>query len=528
MRNFFLWVCLFIAASPFAAAQGVSFSASVDRTRLSVGERFEITFVLNGSTQGKNFRPPSFNDFLVLSGPNQSTNMQLINGTMSSTISYSYILQPRSEGTFALGSASIEYGGKQFQTEPIAIEVLKGAPPPKQHVRQPEESDIGRQIGDNLFLRLILDRSRLYQGEQLTATYKLYTRVGIVNYGVAKAPSFSGFWSEDLEVPKQIQLSSEVINGKQYRVGILKTVALFPQKSGTLEIDPMEIECVVQVQTRRRSTDLFDQFFNDPFLSNISNVNHKVRSETQKVTVLPLPASNVPIGFQGAVGKYTMEAWLDKPHIKTNEAVTLKVKISGRGNLKLLAPPAITISPDIERYDPKISDNITKQRNQIAGSRTFEYLLIPRLAGEQKIPPFSFSYFDVERKNYVSLTGPELKIDVERGSEFAPSAVSNLSKEDIQLLGEDIRFIKSGDPSFRRKGERLVGSPMFYMLSTSPVLAFLGIILFIKQREKLLGDGTTRRNRRAKKIALRRFAEAKKFQHAGKREEFTAELSRAL
>jgi len=492
-----------------------------------MGEQLEITFTLSGTSAGNNFRPPAFTDFLVLSGPNQSTSMQFINGAVSSSVSYSYVLQPRAEGSFTIGSATVEYGGKRLQTQPVSLRVAKGSPAPPTKGGKQESSDIGKQIGDNLFLKVVVDKSRVVQGEQITATYKIYTRVNVVNYSLSKLPSLTGFWSEDVDVPKQIQLGTEVVNGKQYRVGILKKVALFPQRSGTLDIDPMEVGCVVQVQNRKRSNDIFDQFFNDPFFGNVSNVNYKVRSEPLKITVAPLPAQNVPKGFAGAVGKFSMEAWLDKRETKTNEPITLKVKITGRGNLKLLEAPAVNVPPDIERYDPKMSDNILKQGDQIAGSRTFEYLLIPRHPGDQKIPSFPFAFFDVEKRGYVSLTSPEFAVKVEKGTDLASSA-TGISKEDVKLLGEDIRFIKSGNLSLARRGDRFVGSAAFFALSVSPILAFIGFIAFARRRERLLGDVKSLRNRKACKMAQRRLVEAKKFLQAKKREEFYAEISRAL
>jgi hypothetical protein len=509
-------------------AQDGSFITSVDRNRLAMGEQLEITFTLTGTGGGSNFRSPSFNDFVVLSGPNQSTSMQIINGAVSSSVSYSYVLQPRAEGKFTIGAATIDYGGKQLQSQPVVIEVTKGVPAPKQQGQASGESDISKQIGDNLFLKVTVDKPRGYQGEQLTATYKIYNRINIVNLGISKTPALSGFWSEDLPVPQQIQWTTEVVNGKQYRVGVLKKVALFPQRSGTLDLDPMEVNCVVQVQTRKRSNDFFDQFFNDPFFGNVTNVNHKIRNELLKITVLPLPASNNTKGFNGAVGTFTMEAWLDKRQVKTNDPVTLKVKISGRGNLKLLEPPAVNISPDLEKYDPKIADNISNQGNLIAGSRTFEYLLIPRHAGELKIPSFSFSYFDVEKKSYIALASPEFILSVEKGTEMTAGVTAGLAKEDVKLLGEDIRFIKSGNISFRRKGDSFVGSVMFYFLSLGPILCFVGFIFYMKRREKVLEDVRSLHNRKARKMAQRRMVAAQKCLQEKKKEEFYTEVSRAI
>ncbi len=512
-----------------AVAQDASFTSSVDKNRIAMGEQFEITFMLSGSSGGSNFRPPAFNDFLTLSGPNQSTNMQFINGATSMSVSYTYILQPRAEGKFVIAPAFITHNNKQLQTQPITIEVTKGAPPQKQQSKQSQQdTDIGKQIGDNLFLKVVVDKARVYQGEQITATYKIFTRVNVVNYNLTKMPSITGFWSEELEIPKQIQLSNEVVNGKQYRVGILKKVALFPQRSGTLTLDPMEVECAVQVQSRRRSNDVFDQFFNDPFFGNVTNVNYKVGSQPVNIIVLPLPSTDIPQAFSGAVGKYSMEVWLDKKETKTNEPVTLKVKISGRGNLKLLEAPQVNVSPDIEKYDPKISDNVTKENDRIAGSRTFEYLLIPRHPGEQKIPSFQFSYFDVEKKNYVSQNSQEFTVSVDKGSETNQTYAVGISKEDVKLLGEDIRFIKSGNVSYHRRGEAFAGSVIFLILSVSPVIAFIGFIFYARRREKLMGNLMLVRNRKARKVAQKRLSDAKKFLDVKKKEEFYTEISRAL
>ena len=526
-----LFFIILFSIAKVAIAQDASFNASVDRNKVATGEQVEVTFTLNGSSGGSNFRPPAFNDFLTLSGPNQSTNMQFINGAMSASISYSYIVQPRAEGKFIIGPAFINHNGKQLQSQPITIEVSKGAPQPKtqsQSKQTQQDTDIGKQIGDNLFLKVSIDKSRVFQGEQITATYKIYTRVNIANYNLSKVPSLTGFWSEELDVPKQVQLSTEVVNGKQYRVGVLKKVALFPQRSGTLSIDPMEIECVVQVQGRRRANDLFDQFFNDPFFGGVSNVNYKVKNQPVAITVLPLPNDNVPPGFSGGVGKFSMEAWLDKSQTKTNEPVTLKVKISGRGNLKLLDAPMINVSTDIEKYDPKNSDNITKQGDQITGSRTFEFLLIPRHPGEQKIPSFPYTYFDIEKKNYVTLKSSDFTIMVEKGNDVQSTYAAGVSKEDVKLLGEDIRFIKSGNITIHRIGEKFTGSMSFFVLLVSPIIAFTGFLVYLKRREKILGNVTLVRNRKAQKIARKRLADAKKFLDEKKKEEFYSEISRAL
>jgi hypothetical protein len=515
-------------------AQNATFTASVDNDHVAVGDQIQVTFTMNSMSGADNFRPPAFSDFNVLSGPNQSTNMQFVNGAVSSSISYAYVIQARSAGTFTIGPASIDYQGKPLSTQPIKIVVAKGAaPPPGGGAKSApganaQDTDLGKQIADNVFLKATVDKVKAYQGEQITVTYKLYYRVNIANYSLSKLPALTGFWSEDLNVPKGSEQSNEVINGKQFRVAILKKAAIFAQRTGTLTIDPMEMDCVIQVQTRRRSNDIFDQFFNDPFFGNVQNVKQQLHSEPVKINVLPLPSENIPDGFGGAVGKYSMESWLDKKEVKAGEAVTLKIKLTGTGNLKLLEAPVIDVSPDIEKYDPKITDNLSNDNNVISGSRTFEYLLIPRNAGEQKIASVPFSYFDPESKSYKSFHTPEFVLTVGKGLGFTSTGTEGISKEDVKLLGEDIRFIKSGGSSLRRHGDRLAGSPTFYVMTASPFVLFIGFVVYMRKRERFLGDVRLVKNRKARKIAQRRLEESKKFLQAKNREEFYTAISRAL
>ncbi len=515
-----------------AGAQGGKFTASVDRTTVAVGEQFQLTFTLEGTTSPEKFQPPSLDDFAVLTGPNASTNMQIINGSVSSSITYNYILQARKEGKFTIGPATAVISPRSYSTQPLAITVTKGSPQAKGQGAQSGTGDISKVIGDNIFLKVIVDRSRVYQGEQITATYKLYTRVGVANYNVTRLPSLSGFWNEDLDVPKQAQGSTEVVNGKQYRTVTLKKSALFPLHSGTLQIDPMEMTIVVQVQSRRRSNDIFDQFFNDPFFNDpffggVTNVNYTVRSEPVRITVEPLPP-NPPGGFSGGVGKFTVESWLDKRQVKTNDPATLRVKISGRGNLKLLTAPEVVFPPDLEKYDPKISDNISNEGNQVSGSRTFEYLVIPRHAGEQKIASFPFVYFDPERKSYITSKSPEFVLNVEKGNDIALGTASGVSREDIKLLGEDIRFIKSGPLTMSRRGESFVGSVPFVAATAFPVAAFIGFAFYLRKRERTRGNVLLLRNRKARRMAQRRLKDAKQFLGKKQSEAFYTEVSRAL
>ena len=377
MKQSMLIVVTLLLMTGDGVAQDATFTASVDKNPVGMGDQFTLSLVLTsaGMGAGKNLQLPDLGRFRVMSGPNQSQSMQFINGAVSSSLTYSYVLQPKEIGKFTIGGASIEVGGKVYTTTPFVLEVVKGAPKPRQE--QNVQVDAKSQIGDNLFIRAVVDKSHVIQGEQINLSFKLYTRISVANYGIERNPSMTGFWTEDIEIPKNIALSTETINGKQYRVGIIRRIALFPTQSGTLEISPMEVQTTVHVQSR--SLDPFDSFFRDPFGQTFA---YKTRSEPVKIKVDPLPPG-APVGFKGAIGRFTMRTTVDKTDAKTNEPLSLKVSISGTGNIKVLESPEVDLPRDFEQYSPKVSDNINRQEDRISGTKTFEYLLIPGIRGRR-------------------------------------------------------------------------------------------------------------------------------------------------
>lgn len=507
--------------------QEANFIASSSANIVSMGEQFEITYTLNGS--GKNFKAPNFDDFIVLSGPNQSQSIQIINGRLSQTITYSFILQPRSEGKFTIPPASIEVEGKRIQSNTLNIEVSKSTTKPqtKTTPKSTEDENLSKQIAQNLFIRAFLDRNEVFQGEQITVTYKLYTRLNIVNSNIDKIPAYTGFWKEEIDLERNQNYSIETLDGIQYRTVTIKKLALFPQRSGTFDIEPLEANFIVQVQLRRRTGDWFDQFFNDPFFGNVINKDYKAQSNSLKIRVKPLP-ENPPSTFNGAVGKFDIDAWLDKTETKSNEPVTLRIKISGRGNIKLIEPIKINFPVDFESYEPKISDKINQKLSTISGTRTFEYLLIPRRQGNYKIPTINFSYFDVERKTYQTLTIPEMKLIVTKGTEIVGGPVAGLTKEEIKLIGLDIRFIKSGSNKFIRQGISFFGSTFFYILFISPFFVLILTFYVLKRYESNLQNVNLYKNKRATKLAKKRLKLAKKLMENNDKEKFYEEVSKAL
>lgn len=524
---------LFIAAAFALLSVNVfadSFTASASSTTVGEGDQFEVSFTFSGGDINgiRGFTPPVFKDFLTLSGPNQSTSMQIINGAVSGSISYTYYLQPRSIGKFIIGSASVTYKGNTFKTEPLKIEVVKGSPRPKQNSNQNNDvvsADRNDEIAKNCFVRAIPDKQKVYQGEQVTVTYKLYTRLNIASQmSVSKLPQYQGFWSEELETSSNITFTTETYEGKQFRVGILKRAALFPTQSGELSVTPFELKVPVQIQKKRKTgNSIFDDFFNDPFFGVGETVEFTAKSNTIKINVLPLPEKNKPASFQGAVGQYTMNAQFDKTSTKTNEPVSLKMTIDGSGNIQLLNIPEIQLPTGLEKFEPKTDEQVNRS-NRVNGTKKIEYLLVPRTPGKKEIPPINFSYFDPSKGAYVTLSTPTYTLNVEQG---AVASGQDYSKEEVKLLNDDIRYIKT-DVSLNQKGNLAINSFGFWTATALPLMALIGLVAWKRKEQKLYADINALKYQKARKIAVKRLKTAKAMMLQNKREEFYTEISAAL
>jgi hypothetical protein len=529
-KRIFILLLLFLSAvSSNILAQ--SFTASVSSNKVGEGDQFEVSFTYSGGdvNNAKGFTPPNFANFLTLSGPNQSTSMQIINGAVSGSISYAYYLQPRSIGKFTIGSASINYKGTTYKTNPVNIEVVKGSPKqaPGNNSSVDNSSSQNAEIGKNLFIRAVADKQKVYQGEQITVTYKLYTRLNIAaQMQVSKLPQYQGFWAEELETSNQIMFTVENFEGKQYRVGILKKAALFPSQSGELNVSPMELKVPVQIQKKRKTSgnSVFDDFFSDPFFGNSETVEYSAKSNTIKINVLPLP-ENKPDSFKGAVGQYSITSELNKTTTKTNEPLSLKVNITGSGNISLLNVPELNLPAGIEKYDPKTNDQITRQ-GTLSGKKSIEYLIVPRNAGKKEIPPIKFSYFDPNKKSYVTLSTPPYSIDVEQGS--GDQNYAGLSKEDIKLLGDDIRYIKTSSGNLHKTGEIVLYQFGFWTAAVIPFFALIGAVMWKRREDRLSGNVQLLKYRKAQRISQKRLKTARELMTSGNQAEFYTEISMAL
>jgi len=507
-------------------AQNVSVTASVDQTRIGLNENF--TFVVEVSGEAGEPKLPDMNAFAALAGTSTSQNIQIINGRMSSSRSYQYTFFARSTGKFTINAVEVEVKGQIFRSQPIEIEIVAGPSPqqsPQSGAGRGQQNEPPPNLEGNLYLETKIDRSRVYQNEPVIIRYRIYTRLNISSYGISTLPNYSGFWTEDFPMPQQPQTRRETINGQTYLVAEIKKTALFPQSVGKKKLEPLVIECEVQLP-RRRSRDIFDQFFDDPFLARTTR--QPVSSRPVEIEVMPLPEEGKPANFSGAVGNFSITAGVDRNQVKTNEAITLKVKVSGTGNIKVLPKPPIDLPADFEIYDPKVAENINHDNDQISGSKTWEYVLVPRFQGSHEIKPITLSYFDPRAKTYRVAGAAPISLTVEKGAgDFAPVA-GGVSKEDVRLLGQDVRFISTAALPFKNTHGVFYAQPLFLCLLALPVAALLAALVYQRHQEKLSANVAYARSRKAGGMAQKQLAAAKKFLRKNDEKNFYAEVQRAL
>ncbi len=517
---FFVLIALQISAQDF--------SASADKTTVQQGERFQVSFTFSGGEPNsvRDFRPPSFQGFAILSGPNQSSSIQIINGQLNAQLTYSYILKAIKPGRYTIGKASLFYKGKRFETAPLKINVVKYNTNAQSKTRKNKtQSDI---IKEKVFIRAIPDKRNVYKDEQIILTYKLYTSLSISSPQISKLPSYQGFWTKDLDMPNNISFHYEMYNGKRYRVAEIKKVALFPRKTGKLKISPFELTVPVVIQRRRSHGDIFDDFFNDPFFTQRETVEENIASNTVTINVKPLPQP-VPPDFSGGVGSFDFNVSIDKHSAKVNEPITLKLSLKGKGNIELTQLPEPKIPEGFEVYDPKVTENIST-KNYISGTKTAEYLIVPRISGKRKIDAISFVYFDLNKKQYVRKTFGPFNLDIARGKESyaGQNVTGGFSKEDIQLLSKDIRYIKTNDFNLRKKRKRELTPDWFYAVILGSLVLFVFGAVFEERKQKLRSNAELVKMRKTEKEARKRLKEAKKSLDEKNLTEFYDKLSFGL
>lgn len=498
-------------------AQEVEFTAATSHNALATGDRFQIEFKVNSKISG--FTPPDLSNFRVLSGPNQATNMSWVNGQTSTSLSYSYVLMAIKEGKFTIQPASVVVNGKTYKSNTISINVGKGVQVQQQQQQQKANSDIN--ASDELQIKAAVNKTTVYQGEQLVATYKLYTKIGIAGNELIKNAALNGFWSQEIDLG-QTQWTEEIIGGYRWHVATIRKIVLFPQRSGNLEIDPLEMRFVTQKRVSGGQS-VFDQFF-----GKVVEEEHFLKSKSIKINVLPYPEPK-PANFNNAVGNLDMKVDVSSNEVKANEAINIKVKISGNGNLPLIDKINIDFPKDFEVYDPKISDNTKTSVNGVAGTKEYDYLVIPRYPGEYNIEPISFSYFNPATKKYETINSQPLTFKIAKGDGTAANMTyTSGNKEDIKLLGEDIRFIHTNNLIFINPNDNFYGSWKFYLLLLLAPILFILTFIFRNKIRAANSDLAMVKSRKANKLATKLLASAEKSLKENNKNAFYEATSKAL
>ena len=528
MKKIFL--TLLSALTAFVAFAQTSIKVEAPNV-VATDEQFNVTFIIEGENSPTDFAWTSSDDFQIQWGPQQgkSTSIQIVNGQRSKN-TYTYVLRPVKAGRFTLPVATAKVKGKTISSETATVEVVaagtssgnQSATRPSGGQSYPRQQTAAVQDSD-IFLSLTLDRTSVVVGEPIIATLKLFQRVNIAGFENVSFPTFNGFWSQEIEAPTNIEFAREVHDGQIYNAALLRKFVLVPQQQGKVTINPAELTCLVNIRVSNGGTSIFDGFFDD-----YRTVRKKVTSQPLTVTVNPLPAG-APASFAGGVGKFNISAKVSKDTLKTHEAASLILTVSGRGNISLLETPKVTFPLDMEVYDTKISDKIDK--SGLSGSRTYEYPFIPRSYGDFEIEPIKYSYYDVNQQKYVTLETQPIMLTVLRGEEADVSGgkvVSGALPKDVKNLASDIRFINVKDSELVPQGRFLVGSALFWILTV--VLLVLAVILWAALRHLAArrADVVGTKNRKATKMAMKRLQLANTFLKQNLYTAFYEELHKAL
>ncbi len=523
LKRISLFALFFVVAS-FAAAQ-TTFNAEAPRV-VEVGETFRLVYTTNGKPTS--FDAPSITGINVLAGPTYSTmsSSQTINGkkTESFQVSYTYILQSQSEGKFTIPQASVVVDGKSYSSSTVVIEVVKANTNKASDSNAKESAAV---TSEDIFMKISISKSRVVNGEHFIATIKLYTKVPVAGFEDIRFPSFNGFWSQEIETTQNIDFVRENIDGKIYNSAVLKKYILLPQQSGILNIEAAELVCQVQIRAgKSASRSIFDDFFD-----SYQTVRKRVTSAPVSVKVDPLP-TGAPASFKGAVGNFTMSGKLSRDSINANEAISLLIDVSGTGNINLIEAPKPEIPSSFELYDTKITDNSNKTSGGASGKKQFEYPLIARGPGEYSIPPVLFTYYDIVKKQYITLSTNEFKIKVGNSTGVDVSSNSGLSlgvnRQAVRSITDDIRYIQLNKSALKRGNLFFFASATYFIIVVLIICFYFLFEKFLSKRVQKNRDIAGVRNRKANKVAKARLKAAGLLLKEGLYSAFYEELHRAV
>ncbi|MDE2998057.1 MAG: BatD family protein [Gemmatimonadota bacterium] len=523
-------VCLFVLLvfHGVAPAESPRLHVSVDRTRVAVGEQVALTVTLTASEDVPAPELPVPDGFDVVGRSTYTTQeINITNGRVVTTRnnSYVYSLTARREGSFVIGPAHVMYEGRRHESSKIRVNVVtpgrrpntRPAPVPGRDSRDSE----GDELEEDLFVATTVDRKKVYVGEQVTVTYRLYTRRTLRNISYGRLPAYTGFWSETLFDAQRASFDREIHNGREFDVMRLKTMALFPTASGVQSLDAVEVVCQVQERTRRRN--MFDM---DDFFGFGASREVRARSEGVKIEVLPLPAG-APGGYSGAVGRFDVSVEASPTEVQTGDPIEVTVTVRGTGNLNAVGEPVRPDGDAFKFYDPNSTVSTGNSDGRIGGEKRFEYVAIPSRAGSLRIGPFLLAYFDPEEHRYRTARSRVVSVDVKPGGQQAASGAV-MGRREIEMLGQDIRHLKPDLGYLADHGRLYIRTTWFWTIQLVPVLGFFGIFAYKRHRDRLLGDVAYARRRRSGPEARKRLTQARKRLHEKDGVAFCVEIDRAL
>ena len=532
MRKLIIILMTLMAYSTQTFADKVSFVASAPDV-VVVGDQFRLSYTVT-TQKVKDFRAPSIKGFDVLMGPSRSeqSSTQIVNGSVTSTssITFTYILMANTAGEFTVPGASIVADGNQMISNSVKIKVL---PQDQNHNSSRRNNDNSSSIqpssnasvsNQDLFITATASKTNVYEQEAFVLTYKIYTRESNLQLNNAKLPDFKGFHSQEIEMTTNARWTPEHYKGRNYYTTVYRQFVLFPQQSGKLFIEPAQFQMTVNKPVQ--SADPFDAFFNGG--NNVIEIKKPITTPKIAINVNPLPAGK-PTNFLGGVGEFNISSSINSKELKTNDAITIKLVISGTGNLKLISNPEIKFPDDFEVYDPKVDNQVRLTKEGLTGNKVIEYLAIPRHAGTYKIPGVSFSYFDIRSKSYKTLNTEDYVINVEKGAGNADQVIANFTnKEDLKVLGEDIRYIKQNEVTFQPKGSFFYGSMSYWLFYIIPALAFILFFIIYRKQAAENANVAKMRTKKANKVAIKRMKLTGKLLSENKKDAFYDEVLKAL
>ena len=503
-----LFICLL---SISLVAQEATLKAKVSKNKLGVNQRLRIEFSIN-KQGGDNFSPPNFTNFKVVGGPSQSVSQSWINGKVTFSQSYTYIIQPKRKGAFSIASASIKIGGKFIKSEPVKIIVLDAVEIPK----NPNDPNYVAQ--QNIHLVAEISKANPYVGEGIYVEYRLYVseNVSVYDTSISEAPKYNGFWNQDIKV-NGFPVKMGKYNGENYRYIVLQKALLIPTKTGKLSIDPMRMDIVIGVPSGRAD------FFGNAITKNI---RREFASTKKIIRPKSLPLEGKPANFAGAVGDFNFNVALSKDILKANETSQVQIKISGKGNLKLFELPTVETPVELEMYQPERKERVRVNASGISGAVTDTYTVVPLYKGKYKIPSISFSYFNPKEKKYKTIATEDFFVDVQEGKELITVDTSSVRKQEVVATGKNFRYIATKTNFITTKKIDFFKSNLFYILFLLPLIAIpIGVFIGKKSNERS-NDIVGNKTRKAEKLAKKYLSKAQK--QLGKKEAFYEALERAL